>query len=176
MTEQEAAGKDFLNELYRQTDGNLDLQVSMYEIGAALGLEKSSAGGLAEELIYQGLIELRTLSGGISLCPEALEFLGLKGSGGPEQQEHVLSRASVADSDDIAIVNKLMSAAKHTLPGSSLPYEQLEEAMIDLKCVELQLLSSAPKTAIIRELLRSLHAIIEKTGDRELADRFALQL
>jgi hypothetical protein len=176
MDENDTAGKDFLHELYRQTGGNMDLQVSMYDVGAALGYEKNDAGSLAEEMIYQGLIELRTLSGGVSLCREGLQLLGLSGSGGPTPQEPLLSREPVATTEDRQLIDELLAAIKTALPGQSLSYQQLEEVVIDLKCIEIQMLSSCPKTAIIRELLRSLQQRLAKTGPQELSERLSRQL
>ncbi len=39
---------------------------------------------------------------------------------------------------------------------ASLPYENTEEIIIDIKTIEIQMLSPNPKTEIIREALRSL--------------------
>ena len=68
---------DFLTELYNSTDGDTSRQVSMYDIGGTLGLEKSSAGAVAEELIVDGYAELVTLSGGISITSNGLKELNI---------------------------------------------------------------------------------------------------
>jgi hypothetical protein len=43
--------------------------------------------------------------------------------------------------------------------------------MADLKTVDAQLGSSRPKTAIIRECLRSVLAVCKNTGDNKISDR-----
>ena len=60
--------KSFLRQLYQMSDGDTDTAVSMYDIGAILGLEKSAAGTIAEDLIIDGYAELKTLSGGITMA------------------------------------------------------------------------------------------------------------
>jgi hypothetical protein len=43
--------------------------------------------------------------------------------------------------------------------------------MADLKTIDAQLGSSRPKTAIIRECLRSVLAVGKNTGDNKISDR-----
>jgi len=43
--------------------------------------------------------------------------------------------------------------------------------MADLKTIDAQLESSRPKTAIIRECLRSVLAVCKNTGDNKISDR-----
>ncbi len=77
MDSEDLKSKDYLEELYRQTGGDVEVQVSMYDVGAAIGLDKTEAGSLAEQLMVQGQTELRTLAGGISITPEGLAVLGI---------------------------------------------------------------------------------------------------
>jgi len=48
-----------------------------------------------------------------------------------------------------------------------LDFEGLSELMADLKTIDAQLSSSRPKTAIIRECLRSLKETLEGLADNE---------
>ena len=64
--------KQYLLELYEQSQGESQSESSMYEIGAALGLEKSEAGALAEDLIIEGYAELKNLAGGITITAEGI--------------------------------------------------------------------------------------------------------
>ena len=41
MATEEQKGKEYLDQLYRLTGGDTEVQVSMYEVGAAIGLDKS---------------------------------------------------------------------------------------------------------------------------------------
>ena len=64
--------KNFLLQIYDSTKGDTSVQVSMYDIGAALDLDRDAASKLAEELIGWELVEIRTLSGGIGICANAV--------------------------------------------------------------------------------------------------------
>ena len=57
--------KAYLFQLCSMAQGDPLAQVSMYEVGEALGLERSEAGSLAEALFIEEYAELKTLSGGI---------------------------------------------------------------------------------------------------------------
>ncbi len=43
--------KDYLVELHNQTQGNEEMQVSMHDVGSALGLDKNQAGAIGQDLI-----------------------------------------------------------------------------------------------------------------------------
>ena len=166
----ELHGKNFLDELYRQTKGDTAAQVSMYEVGAALGLNKGEAGSLAESLIVDGLVELKTLAGGIGITNEGLTSLGLAASAGPVAgATFSLSHGPVATEQDRQTIAELVRRIKDSLSGKSLAYAQLEEIVIDLKTVELHLLSPKPKLAVLRELFRSLHDALATAGIKETA-------
>ena len=70
--------RDYLYELYTISEGDTNSEVSMYDVGAALGLEKADAGTIAEELMVEGWVELKTLAGGISITAEGLKALNVK--------------------------------------------------------------------------------------------------
>ncbi len=162
----------FLEELHRQTMGNLDLQASMYEVGAALGLAKAEAGSLAEELMVSGLIELRTLSGGISITNEGLASLGITAPP-PASAEGELrfSGGQVADKADRELLSQLITSMQSSLIGAKIDYAQLEEIVIDLKTIEVQLLSPTPKIAVFRELLRSLHSAFQRLEQKSVVSK-----
>ena len=54
-------GRQFLIQLFKQTKGDSSVQVSMYDIGDQLGLERDDASTVAQELIGSMLVEIRTL-------------------------------------------------------------------------------------------------------------------
>ena len=73
--------KRYLTELCTKTQGDTGAQISMFEVGAAIGLDKTEAGMVAEELIVEGLAELRNLSGGISITAQGLALIQGGGNG-----------------------------------------------------------------------------------------------
>ena len=162
MANDELKGKAYLEELYRLTGGDTEMQVSMYEVGAAIGLDKSEAGSLAEELMVQEQTELRTLAGGISITIQGLAVLGIDVAA-PQSAESSfqLSKGPVTAASDRQAIQLLTEEIKSEISGLKLNYDLLEEIVMDLKTIEVHLLSPKPKTAVLREILRSLHIALE---------------
>jgi hypothetical protein len=159
-----------LLELYQKTKGDLQQTVSMYDLGASLGLSKSAAGAAAEELMVEGLVELRTLSGGISITAEGLAALGIAPAAPPVAPGlgRKLSKKPVLDDGDRELLQQLLAELR-ACSGSGKTIGQMEEILFDIKTIEVQLLSPAAKSAIIREVLHSLNAALDKVGDKAMA-------
>lgn len=162
----------FIVELYRLTKGDTAAQVSTTDVGAAIGMEKTEAGKLSEELIGQGWVEIKTLSGGIAITTEGIEAAQAAG-GGPITGKTPISLGSgpVLDDTGRRAVETLLADIKAHLGASGVSYDSLEELIIDIKTLETQLLSSKPKTAVAREVLRSLQGALERAGARDTANR-----
>ena len=112
--------KSFLTELYQQTKGDMQSQVSMHEVGAAIGLAKGEAGARAEELMVAGLVELRTLAGGISITPEGLAALGMAVPSPPVAKSDLrLSSGPVVSAADRRLLEGLVEEIKQDLPGQN---------------------------------------------------------
>ena len=108
MSIEEQETLNFLTELYNSTAGDTSRQVSMYDIGAVLGLEKSSAGAVAEELIVDGYAELVTLSGGISITLNGLKELNIAPEEAPETSVHTLGAEKILGEDGVKAVEDLL--------------------------------------------------------------------
>jgi hypothetical protein len=161
----------YLYELFNQTRGDTSAQVSMYDIGTTLGLEKTAAGSTAESLFIQGLAELKTLSGGIGITDQGLEALGKTPAETDGGVEKTLGKGPVLDSADMDLVTALLVEIKTEAAPGKNSYPQLEEIVMDIKTMETQLLSPKPKTGIVREIIKSLHQTIEKSGSSDLAEK-----
>ncbi len=168
--DEDVHGKNFLEELYRRTKGDPAAQVSMYEVGAAIGLNKGEAGSLAESLIVDGLVELKTLAGGIGITEEGLADLGLAApTAQPVEAGLSLSLGPIANEQDRQTVAELLRQIREAVSGRALAYDYLEEIVIDLKTVELHLLSPKPKVPVLRELFRSLQGALAAAEMRDAA-------
>ena len=168
---------DFLLELYNQTEGDTEKQVSMHDIGAAIGMEKTEASMLAEDLIMDQLVELKTLSGGIGITAKGLDALQKIGVvQGSTTGSYRLSREKIATAEDKDAVNALIKEVQISKKLTGSTYENLEELIIDVKTLEVHLLSLNPKTAVIRELLRSLHECLRKNNITSVADQIATMI
>jgi len=167
------AGQQFLIQLFEQTKGNSAVQVSMYDIGDQLGLDRDVASTVAQELIGSMLVEIRTLSGGIVI----------NGDGSQMAQKLIGPAAASSDEfaklDDTPLLNasgrqaveQIVSELKNQAGALGLDFDTLAELMADLKTIDAQLGSSRPKTAIIRECLFSVLAVLKNSGDNKTADK-----
>ncbi len=147
--------KAYLLELYKITGGDINAKISMYEVGVNMGMEKQEAGKTAEELFMLGYAEIKTLSGGIGITSKGAE--AAKAMTGQKPGESLsLGTGPVLEDDGRKNIGKILENIKTSMTHASLPYENTEEIIIDIKTIEIQMLSPNPKTEIIREILRSL--------------------
>ena len=164
------SSQQFLIQLFEQTNGDPSAQASMYEVGASLGMDRDTSCQVAENLIGLQLVEIRTLSGGIGISKDgAAEVKGLTGGIAP-------TGSSPAQLSDQPIMNQIACQAVQQIADDmksragrlDLDFEDLSALMADLKTIDAQLDSSRPKTAIIRECLRSLKEILEGSAESEI--------
>ena len=160
----------FLNEINQQIQGDQSAQVSMYEVGEVLGLEKDQASHIAEELISMGLIEIRTLSGGIGITAEGLSHVQASGQEASQGIE-LLSPGPIMNDADIALIESLLLQIKTRLGEMGLAYEALSELMVDLRTVDTQLLSPKPKTTIIKTCFESIGGTLPPAAPQDLRER-----
>jgi len=166
-------GQQFLIQLFEKTRGDPTVQVSMYDIGDQLGLDRNMASTVAQELIGSMLVEIRTLSGGIGISADGLQMaqklIGPAASSGGESAK--LDDAPVLNSIGRQAVEHIASELKIQAGSLGLDFDTMTELMADLKTVDAQLGSSRPKTAIIRECLRSVLAVCKTPADTKISDR-----
>jgi len=162
--------KAYLYELYTRTGGDPDAQVSMYDVGEALGMEKSDAASMAESLYIENFAELKTLSGGIGITREGLNILEIKILSAPGEALS-LGNDPVLMDDGRNALYKILLEIKKVVSDARMSFPQIEEIIMDIKTIEVQMLSSRPKTAIIREVLRSIHMNLEAQGPKDLTEK-----
>ncbi|MBI5064363.1 MAG: hypothetical protein HZB87_13075 [Desulfatitalea sp.] len=173
MTFENEAQKAFLLELYRSAEGGAGVQRSMHTIGAAIGLDKERAGKTAEDLIGKGWVEIKTLSGGIGLTAEGIDVAqqeGAVGGAGGAPLPKLGKSVFLAESERAA-VEKMLAEIKQSIAPLKAEYAQLEEMVLDVKTIEVHLLSPRAKTAVVREVLRALQPALTKAGAKQAADR-----
>jgi hypothetical protein len=141
--------------------GDPQAQVSMYEVGEALGLARSEAGSLAEALFIEEYAELKTLSGGIGITRKGLKALDMKidYTGDTSLQ---LGSGPVMEAQGKEGLEQILKELKEFMGGAGKSYGQLEEMVMDIKTIEIQMLSPHPKTGIIREVLKSIAQILSE--------------
>lgn len=168
MDELNSDAKRYLNELFQRTDGKTDAQASMFDVGAAIGLDKETAQRLAEDLIADGLLEIKTLSGGIGITAEGIDLARPAGGvrTGPGLE---LGDGPLLEDGDRQALDSILAEIKKSLASGTTSYDRLEEIVLDLKTIDVQLLSPRPKTAIIRAVLQSVKDGLQSIGSTGLA-------
>lgn len=165
---------NFLYELYRQVDDQETSQVSMLSVGANIGMDKTEATALAEELMINDLVELKTLAGEIGITTTGLEVLQKNGLIAERTgKTYALSGESVLTDNDQKVIHEIISKVQLELAHGTSKYEQIEEAVIDMKTLEVQLLSPLPKAAIALAVLSSLKNSFQKANREEVFSEFS---
>jgi hypothetical protein len=162
-------GQAFLKLLYEQTEGNLALQASMYEIGQSLGMDKDTSLKTAEMLMGSELVEVRNLSGAIGLTHGGVTFIEtyLPTQEMSNEEGIQLPDETVLDAGGIQRVDQLTAELKLRIATFKLDFDTLSELMCDLKTISAQLESSRPKTAIVREALKDIKVLLTNAKDTE---------
>ena len=165
--------QQFLITLFEHTNGDTSVQVSMYDVGDLLGMDRDSASAVAQELMGRQLAEIRTLSGGIGISADGAAVVqDIKGPMAKGSSES----ASLGDGPLLTpggqqAVDQIVTELKGQTGSLGLDYDALGEMMADIKTMEAQLDSPRPKTEIIRECLRSILEVIKRTPCRQIVDR-----
>ena len=167
------AGKQFLIQLFEQTRGDPAVQVSMYDIGGLMGLERNAASRVAEELIGSQLVEIRTLSGGIGISAAGSELIQkLIGPLAPDAEEsYKFGDEPLLDAAGRPAVELIISEIKDQIGALGLDFDSLAELMADMKTIDAQLESSRPKTAILRQCFLSICGVLKAKPDSSLNSR-----
>ena len=171
MTELEVdeTGRQFLMQLFEQTRGDSSVQVSMYDIGAMMGLERDAASRVAEELMGEQLVEIRTLSGGIGISAAGSEIVQRIAGPSSGSDEFVkLGDEPLINSDGRQAVERIVAEIKDQVGTLGLGFDALTELMADLKTIDAQLDSPRPKTAIIRQCFVSIGGVLKMKPDSKL--------
>ncbi len=167
----EPTARQFLQSLFERTEGQSSRQVSMYDLGARLGLDREAAARVAQDLMAAGLVEIRTLSGGVGISAEgAAAVPSALGSGSRGAAAARLGDNRIMDPAACQAVERVCEDVKSLAGRLGLDFDTLTEVLADLKTIAHQLGSSRPKTAIVREALRSLEGVLKQfSGNPSLA-------
>ncbi len=158
----------FLQELYKRAEGDFEVQISMYDLGADLGLEQDEAAAFAQELFIEGLAEMKTLSGGMGITQKGLDALGIDITPKNTVSYFKLGNGTVIDGQGKKAVHKLLDKIRSGLDSKGFSFDLMEEIVIDLKTIEVQMLSPNPKTLIIQELFKSINQKLQGRAPKEL--------
>jgi hypothetical protein len=166
----------FLLALYEGNGGDPARQTSLYQLGERLGLERSAARQAAETLMGDGSVEIRTLAGAVGLTAAGVERALALGAAptATAAPEPCLGQEALVSAAARGAIEELLAAVRGCCGSLGLPFDAAGELVADVRSIEAQLASPRPKTAIVRECLRSAAAVLESAGPgRQLAGRIA---
>jgi hypothetical protein len=163
---------EFFRLLFIKTGGNLQKQVSMHEIGNEVGMDKSASKTVAEELMRIGLIDIRTLSGGIGLTEEGLfeaqnRFPDIAGISTLIK----LGNHPVVGEKTGTAITEILNHLKPQIGKLGLAYNELTELIADIQTLDAQMRSPRPKSSIVRECFRSIQPLLSPTDESEIQTR-----
>jgi hypothetical protein len=160
----------FLTALFELSKGDVSRQVSMYNVGETIGMDRDEAARAAEVLMGNGLVEIKTLSGGIGITEAAVAAIketsgaGDEKSGGPQ----ALPKAPIISAESKSAIDTVLTAIKYHINELGLPFDAVAGILADIKTIEAQLTSPSPKTPIIRECFVSLKSWTDKSSHDEI--------
>jgi hypothetical protein len=143
----------FLETLIDHTGGDTTAQRSMFDIGAAVGLDRDESAAIAQDLMGRGLVDIRTLSGGIAISQSTADLVADES---PQAIPTGLGNGNVLDGPAAEAVERVLADLKAAVGALGVPYEKMADIVADIRTAEAQLTSSAPKIAVIRECLTAL--------------------
>ena len=161
--------RQFLETLSAQTGDDADAHVSMYDVGSAMGLDREQSSATAEDLMAAGLVEIRTLSGGIALSEEGRAFFSQDAAGQTASADDRLGDNSPMDARQCELVEKILTSLKADMGEQNCAYETLTEMIADVRTIEAQLISPRPKTAVVRACLEGLRDLSALQFQKRLA-------
>lgn len=158
LADLEGTARELFMALYRAMEGNPEAQISMYTIGETIGLDRDASTAAAEDLMAQGIVEIRTLSGAIGLSHDGAGLMADE-PGSDNGASPRLGTESPLNATQGEMVAQVLTVLKSELGESGLDYETLGEVIADIRTIEAQMTSPRPKTVIIRESLTSLRDV-----------------
>lgn len=162
----------FLMSLFDATQGDGNIQVSMQDVGNAIGLDKNEATQVAEWVMGVGWAELKTLSGGIGISAAGVKKAVSLGAKLPQTGEEVvrLGEGPVMNEDVRESVEMIIAALKLDVVQETFEFDTIAEMISDIRTLEIQLTSPKPKTAVARAVLESIRGVLKKNNKNDIMD------
>jgi hypothetical protein len=162
------SGQVFLQEVFDRSSGDPSRSVSMFAVGEGLGWERETASRVAQDLIGIGLLEIRSLSGGVALSAEGAEAVRT------ERAEHTPAGEPIGRGPVLTPAEcRRTEAAVEKVRAEAVSNGRLSAEMdADLKSLAAQLASPRPGTAIVRACLQ---ALLETAEPGALSGRAAIR-
>jgi hypothetical protein len=180
----------FLNELYERVGGMRQRYEPFFDFAAELGIDGTEAVDIIQYLASERLIE--TTSAAVALShwgikeveqartrpneptehfPAAVNIINVQSMVGSviQQAGHGSPQSAQLQQNDLDAVAAFVAEVRNNLNQLSLSVDRLQELESDIAALESQLSSVRPKSAIIREALKSVRNILEGAAGSVMA-------
>jgi len=153
----ELAGR-MLAAIYKETKGDISRTAGMWVIGENMGLDRGRTENLAMSLVGEGLVEIKSLSGGLTLTEAGLSRVQAGGSAG-------------TGSPDLGDFLPRIEAALESL---GLGTKARRDLGADLATLRAQMGRSEPLAPVVEATLRAVKQTLESaSADKQLLDALA---
>jgi hypothetical protein len=154
----------FFSAFLKETAGDLASQVSMYDLGARVGLDRNEASRAAENIMAEGWAEVRTLAGGIGITQKGMDAAAALEGGGNSRAISGLGTGALLEVGARQSVETVVAGLRLQAESIGIGFEALAELVADLRTIDAQLASPRPKTAILRPCFKSILGVLSSAG------------
>ena len=173
----------FLQKMYDTTDGNSGYIVDMWEVGLELGFDREKTRNLVAYLRDEGLLESKTLGGGISIAHAGIIEIEYSLTNPDSSTDHFLpinvihienmNNSAIQQGSNYSTLNINFNAdkaeeLKQIIDDIEDIKEQLtldrlvfEELVSEIDTLKSQVKSPKPKNIIVSESLKTIRGILE---------------
>lgn len=155
--------RDLLAAIHDQAGGDPTVRVSMYEAGRALGWETDRIERAAQDLMADGLLEFKTLSGGVAVTADGVDRLHPGGGAGLR-----LGPGPRLDEAEREAVEAAANGVKGAFPGLALSHEAAAALVAHLRSLDAQIAAPHPHTGIVRACLAAIREALPPRADAAL--------
>lgn len=145
-TGKDGLGKRIINAVAKETNANPGHTANMWSVGEGLGLDRGETENIVMEMVSDGLLEIKSLSGGLSLTESGRSMVEADGAAGGSGLD----------------LEYLLSKMESTINESALDNKTRNDLRIDIKTIELQSKRSQPLKPVMTACLASLKEGLEK--------------
>jgi hypothetical protein len=148
--EREKHIREMLTAIFEETGGQPSQSVNMWKVGEKLGITRNDIEGLAMELVAEGILEIRSLSGGLSLTDS-----GLAQVAGFLTPDHEQKKQWTGIS---GLVEQIRSAASRL----NMDDQVRQDLQIDLETLAMHDRRSRPLAGVVSSVLDEIRRILEE--------------
>jgi hypothetical protein len=172
----------FLKKLYEECDGDTLALIDMHQLGSEIGIPGDSVYTTAQYLHAEGLLQIRTMDGNVSITHDGILEIEEAIENPDEQTEHfppiniininsmensVIQQGSPGgiqtvtfNTNDFGQIRKLIDELESQFKNIKLPDDGLIELKQEIETLKVQLASPKPKSIILNESLKTIKDLL----------------